>query len=138
MSELPVGYLDADIIRLMIRHEDEQINRRMTWFCTIQGLLFAALAFSWKPSSAKLLVYVLAALGIVVAVSIVFAIMAALSSINDLRSAWENMRPKDFAGPPVSGRPQVQRRFPAMRPALVVPWGFVVGWVYVVAAKIAS
>jgi len=33
----------AIIVREMIRHENDLVNHRLTWFCQVQGLLFAAL-----------------------------------------------------------------------------------------------
>jgi hypothetical protein len=43
---------DADVIRDMIRHEENLIISRAHWLVTLQAILFAGLAFSWEQDRA--------------------------------------------------------------------------------------
>jgi hypothetical protein len=53
----------------MIQHEDELRNQRLGYLLTLNGLLFAALAFAWRAKHAGWLVAVLAAMGVIIAIS---------------------------------------------------------------------
>jgi len=58
----------AEVTRGLIRHEDELTNQRMSAFLTVEGLLFAALAFGWDKSW-LLVTFVLAPVGIAICAS---------------------------------------------------------------------
>lgn len=49
--------VDPDVIRTMIRDENEMINHRMNWFLILQGFMFAGLAFAWDKNSAVCIVF---------------------------------------------------------------------------------
>ena len=40
----------AEIIRVMIRHEDALINQRMTWMWTLQGFMLGSIGLLWDES----------------------------------------------------------------------------------------
>jgi hypothetical protein len=68
----------------MIQHEDELRDKVIGWFLTLNGLLFAALAFAWQH--APHLVYVLALIGGIAAVSWRAQMMVSKFAIEDLRN----------------------------------------------------
>src|SRR5439155_13633195 len=68
---------DDDVIRQMINVENTVINHRLTWFATLEGLLFSALGFAWGKPDAHALVRVLAVLGMVAALCSLGLIMSA-------------------------------------------------------------
>lgn len=128
---------DASTIREMIRHEDELLNGRMTWFCTIQGLLWASLALAWQPEDAWPLACILAALGILVSISSYLAFRASLYAIVRQRDWWDANKPPEYAGPDVLGRRPDRRSVPWMRPHVVFPIGFAAAWLLVAGLTIA-
>ena len=58
---------DPKIIRDLIKHENALMNDRMGWFLTLQGFLFAGLAFAWDKGTG---------------ISIVFSVVGVLSSMS--------------------------------------------------------
>ena len=87
------------IYRDYVKHEDELINRRLSWNLTLQGFLFAAYGVSFQvlagpPNDAGLkqhmhyLPCVFSAVGLAVAILVLMSIMAAQDSIDGLRTAW--------------------------------------------------
>lgn len=83
--------------------ENELINHRMTWLASIQGFLFAAIAFAWNVESARSIVYVVALVGFFTAVSIGYAVHRANSAIDRLSAYWDTIKPKEFNGLDVEG-----------------------------------
>jgi hypothetical protein len=79
-----VPFSNEGIVRDLIKHENDLLNHRLTWFITIQGLLFAALGFAWSKSDAKELVFVFCGLGILTAVSSAFALWGGANAIDQL------------------------------------------------------
>ncbi len=67
----------------MIQHEDVLRDQRITWLFTLNGFLFAALAFAWDGVEA--LVYIFAALGIATALSSWAGLYANALAIRNLR-----------------------------------------------------
>lgn len=45
------------VIRELIRLENDALNYRLSWFLTLQGFLFAALAFGWDKGAALIVVF---------------------------------------------------------------------------------
>jgi hypothetical protein len=128
----------SDTIREMIRHDDEQVNRRITWFCTVQGLLFAAMAFAWAKPGAKPLVFVFAVLGIMVSISTYYAVRAAMLAIVSQRTWWDEHKPKAYLGPDVISRRPDDRSHPWLRPGIVLPFGFSAAWLGVGIVRIVG
>jgi hypothetical protein len=58
---------EKGIIRSMIQHEDLLRDQRLGWLLALNGFLFTALAFAWNDSAA--LAYILAVLGVLIAIS---------------------------------------------------------------------
>ena len=123
---------DAEIIREMIRHENEQINNRVSWLMTFQGLLFACLGFVWdKPMSDRLIVG-LCILGILVSVLCFFTLHAATTAILLLYDSWAQGRPTDYHGPDVVGLPPPKvRLFRYLAAWILFPLVLAVSWVFV-------
>ncbi len=127
MNERKADSTHAAIIRDMIRHEDRQIDARITWFCAVQGLLMAALAFAWGKSG--VLIVILAPLGVLISVSTYFSVRAALLAIVAQRNWWDEHCDPEYAGPDVIGRRPDARSIPWLRPYVILPWGFALAWV---------
>jgi hypothetical protein len=73
------------ILREMIRHEDDLRNQRLGYLLTLDGLLFAALGFAWGAKDAKWLVLALTVVGVVVALSATAAMHLSSKAIRRLR-----------------------------------------------------
>jgi hypothetical protein len=97
------GNITAEIIRNMIRHENELVNHRITWLSQLQGLLFAALGFSWDNQDAHLLVYCLCLLGSLIALSSLVTLASGDEAINNTLYWWDIHKPIDYFGPDVIG-----------------------------------
>ena len=89
---------DPSIARELIKHENDLIDHRLTWFITIQGLLFTALGFAWGKSDAKSLVFVFSGLGFLTAISTAFVLWGGAFAIENLS------RTKDTVEEPMIGR----------------------------------
>lgn len=76
--------VNQSITRDLVKHENDLINHRLTWFITIQGLLFAALGFAWGKEDARQLIFVLCPLGMLTSVSTAFALWGAAAAIERL------------------------------------------------------
>ncbi len=68
-GEPPRDVRDDSVVRELIKHENELVNHRLTWFITLQGLLFAALGFAWDKADSKGLIFVFCGLGVLSAAS---------------------------------------------------------------------
>jgi hypothetical protein len=118
----------ASMVREMIRHEDNLYDKRMTWFCTIQGLLWAALAISWQLNGPWILACILSVVGVLVSASSYLAFRASLRAIDAQREWWDSNKPSDYKGPDVIGRRPDDSSIPWMRPHVVFPVGLAVAW----------
>jgi predicted permease len=88
----------AEIIRHLSEHEDGLQNTRLSWFATIQGLLFAGLAIAWKEDGIAL-ISILSLVGTLVAFSTISAMSLSRVAHSQLESWWdENLA--DYKGPP--------------------------------------
>jgi hypothetical protein len=98
---------DDEIVRSMIEKENDYIHYRVTWFCTLEGLLFTAFSFaSGRPQIQHLLVYLHCVLGMAVAGIVLHPIWYAHRTIMNLLDWWDEHKPKDYDGPDViGGRP---------------------------------
>jgi hypothetical protein len=109
MQESPAEI--AGILRAMIRHEDEQANRRVTWLATFQGLLLAALGFASNKSDH--LTSIFAMLGISVALLVYCGMVAGRCAINRIRKEWGRLISAEYDGPMLMGFYPDSRRFSA-------------------------
>jgi hypothetical protein len=67
-----------------VMHENDLMNHRITWFITLQGLLFAALGFSWGKTDAKNLIIILGFLGILTSTSSALVLWGGANAIEEL------------------------------------------------------
>ena len=111
---------DAETIRKQSQHEDSLINNRLTWFSTLQGLLFTGLAFVWKEHTGGLK-WVICTLGTVVAFSSTYASYLANQAHQKLRIWWHDNL-KDYKGPSRVGFEFADET--SLR-SLMSPWQFV-------------
>jgi hypothetical protein len=129
---------DDEIIRSMIEKENEYIHHRVTWFCTLQGLLLAALSFTSGQSKPAFLFFVICGLGIAVAGIIYHPIYYAHRATMKLLDWWDEHRPKDYSGPDViGGRPP----FPLARrigPWHALPVIFFLAWCIILVWRLAG
>lgn len=125
---------DAAIIRDMIGREDAVLNSRLTWCGTIEGLFMAALAFGWEKAPPAL-VFILAFVGILVAVSTLYATVAALRTMQALTRWWSDHKSPDYRGPGVIGREIGAWEHQLLRPSLMLPLSFIVAWTGVVLVR---
>jgi hypothetical protein len=75
---------DEEFYLRRIMHENDLMNHRITWFITLQGLLFAALGFSWGKTDAKNLIIILGLLGILTSASSALVLLGGANAIEDL------------------------------------------------------
>lgn len=94
---------EAEVIRLMIAREGDFTNHRVTWFVTLQGLLFAALGFAWKDG--KPIVPVIALLGLLTALILLTTLLWGHRSIASLEAKWKEFLQckTEYKGPGVIG-----------------------------------
>jgi hypothetical protein len=99
--------LHAEIVRSMLDHESDVINHRITWMATFQGLLFAALGFSW--AGARQLVPVFCVLGTLMSCITLVGLFKASLATRILLDWWCENGSKDYDGPPVIGQAFAQK-----------------------------
>ena len=137
MSELvsdSVGEFErhSGVVRSMIEAENQLVSDRMAWLTTLQGLLFAALAFVWEKPDAVLLTRVLCGLGVVMSTVVLSTLVGATKAQRALLEWWDARRPKDYCGPDVIGlRPSKRRLAKYLAPWSVIALAFVGAWLIV-------
>jgi hypothetical protein len=124
---------NARIIREMIIHESNLINHRLTWVTTLQGFLFAALAFSWKD--ARTFVPALVVVGFVSSFSVLLSLTWAHRAIEKLLADWRKATPSKeepiYSGPDVIGYRSGSSRLPYFLPWFVLPIVLGLAWIYI-------
>ena len=122
------------IIRQLIQHENELVNQRIGWLMQIQGLLFAALAFTWNDDSTGLRI-ILSSVGFMSSWSVSTAIGMYSPVVQGLNNLWNNNKPKEGEGPtygPISGYAVPSKGFQRMlRPWRALPMLFCGAWIAV-------
>jgi hypothetical protein len=119
---------DDEIIRSMIEKENDYIHHRVTWFCTLQGLLLAALSFSLKQAGNAHFDLLLCILGGSVAVIVLHPIYYAHRATMNLLEWWDAHRPSDYDGPEVIGARPPNRLGRYIGPWTLLPALFLVAW----------
>jgi hypothetical protein len=122
--------------RELIRHENDLVNQRIGWLVQTEGLLFAALAFSWTP--APKLSFILAAVGIATAASIGSAIALYSPAVRGIEAWWIRSVPEhQRVDRLVMGLSAPSRGLAkALRPWRALPYVFGVTWAAVVLTKV--
>jgi hypothetical protein len=131
MGEAPeAGTELAAVVREMIKHEDDLTNQRMSWFLTIEGLLFAALSFGWDKNR-WLVSGVLAPAGFAVCLSCRFSLVLGPTTVGKLVSKWDTeLMPRSYHGVDVVGmRVNVSRMRQFLWPWNSVPLALALAWV---------
>ncbi|UUO14927.1 hypothetical protein [Dolichospermum heterosporum] len=75
---------DEEFYLRRVMHENDLMNHRMTWFTSLQGLLFAALGFSWGKTENNNLIFILGFLGILTSASSAFVLWGGANAIEEL------------------------------------------------------
>lgn len=119
-------------LRTMVQYEAEQVNRRVGWLGTLQGLLFAALALGWGKSQA--LARLIAVLGFVVAALVFCGLLSAAFSCRRIRKRWrdfgsEGEDPTDVFGSYPDSTPWAV----FVAPELLIPIAFAIAWTVIFA-----
>lgn len=127
-----------EIIRSMIKSENELINQRMAWVSSFNGFLLAGIAFAWDKSRA--LVIVLAFLGITVSLFSGAALLAANRAFRELYVWWQENKPDNYKGPDVIGLSPRYKRWPGrwLNPWSVIPIFFACAWVIIAIIRLTS
>lgn len=125
---------DAEIVRVMIRHENDLTNHRLTWMLTLEGFLFAGIGFAWDKRPTPELVFIFAILGTATAGTAVIVLDAAHSAILSLATWWDKHKPNDSYADVLGfrGHHWVLGIFAPWR---IVPLALVVTWYLLFLAK---
>lgn len=129
----------SEIIRELIRHEDQLRNHRMDWFLRSEGFFFAALAFAWDKPNADSIVTLLAFVGIGFAWMSADGLELSRKAKAQAREWWDtNVRPH-YRGPDVvayRSAEDLRSSFPWLRAwRYGFPVLFTVAWAGVLAVR---
>ena len=120
----------AEILRALIRHENEVTNHRTAWLLVSQGILFAAAAtfvrIHWFPT------IVVSALGFGIAISIGHSLRNSFDSRQYFKNSWRDLLMKrgfkweDF--PPLDGGFPDLKHYKWLAAWKFIPRALMVGW----------
>jgi hypothetical protein len=127
-----------DLYRDYVKHEDELINRRLSWNLTLQGFLFAAYGVSFQIVGSKpylrLLPCVFPVVGGLVAFLVLMSILAAQEAIRGLETHW--LKPLNSIEadvkemlPELTGGSQKFAKFWGWVPQVYIPGVIMAAWV---------
>ncbi len=123
---------DDETFRSMIRHEDEQTHRRLSWLGSFQGFLFASLGFCWGKNTSLTLIICL--LGLAVALLIYSGVFASVLAIKRIHKLWHKHKPPGYSGPDISGFfPDRAQLSLFTSPEMLLPLTFAGAWISVIA-----
>jgi hypothetical protein len=125
------GNEEAKIIREMIRHENDLLNQRITWFSTIQGLLFAALALVWDKANSNSLVIILSLIGGILSASTFYALQRGLEAIRIQIEWWDKNKTAGYSGPDIIGRRPSPKSRNFFWPYFLFPIVFIAAWTFI-------
>ncbi|MFZ5758953.1 MAG: hypothetical protein ACOY32_04875 [Thermodesulfobacteriota bacterium] len=119
-----------EVLRQMWQHEDTIANHRLSWFTTVQGLLFTALALVARDKVHSLL-HVLVGIGIGVCCLTFVSLLLGVRAKMTLLGWWEKEK-RDYSGPPIVGyyvRPGSWLAY--LAPTNLLPVLFLVAWIII-------
>jgi hypothetical protein len=130
-SQTHLSFKDTfEAYRSIVRSEEEQMHRRLSWLSSFQGFLFAALGLSWGKNHPLLLL--ICAIGIVIAVLVFTSVFAGSMALRRTRLLWNKYKPLDYDGPDIFGLyPEQPRFYHLFSSEVVIPLAFVVAWIVV-------
>jgi hypothetical protein len=82
----------TELVRQMIRHEDELVNERLTWLGQFEGFLFVAYGLAVKDLNDPVLTWVVCLAGLLIAASILTATLRSDAAVDQLREQWKQNR----------------------------------------------
>ncbi len=127
----------ATILQSMLNDEREQIDRRLNWLSAFQGLLFVALGFAWDKN--KLIVLVIALLGVSIAFLVLIGLYASTLAIEKIRQTWEKHKRTSYSGPDVMGFYPYKVHFLVyLSPEHLIALAFMIAWTFVLFIKLSS
>ncbi len=115
-------------IRSLNQFEAEQVDRRLNWHGTLQGLLFTALAFGWDKNIK--LSKLIAALGFASALLIFVGLITSAIGIWKLHKLWRKTRPSRNHGTVevFSNFPERAPWLTFVSPSILLPVVFALAW----------
>ena len=127
----------VDIIREMIRHEDQVLNQRMTWMWTLQGLLYGAVGFLWQ--SGKLFpIIVIAFVGLLSCITIGYSLVRGMAAVSDLlelaKQQKERVKERCVIPPTIGSR---SKAIEWLLPGYSLPWIMGGAWCALIAIRLA-
>jgi hypothetical protein len=138
-------------VRQMIEQENQLRNQRLGYLLTLNGFLFAALAFAWKTKDARALVYVVALLGFVTGISAIAGMRISNLAIarlrdwsdththsGDVRTRTDDWEAIDNVPPVVGMRGELPDGVTqALAPWNSLPWALTFVWPLVMVTRLA-
>jgi hypothetical protein len=120
-------------VRAMISREDDLVNHRMGWQAAFNGLLFAALGFSWDKAEAKPLAIIFSFLGIATSVLNAIGLFGSGVAQRRLLLWWQGKRSAHYDGPGVMGSEPVDKKALSL---YITPWflltiAFAIAWLVI-------
>jgi hypothetical protein len=125
---------ERDVLREMIRHEDDLRDQRLGWLFALTGFLFTAVGLAWSDAHATALVTLVGVVGACVSVSTAASLRASELAIARLRALAGDDEPG--RAPVAALRSEDLRHarglaaiVPHIYPWRVVPWLLAIVWV---------
>jgi len=127
---------DAETIRQMVQIEAEQVNRRLTWMCTIHGFLSTAVALVWGQNQAYYIVKGLCASALAVSLVVFVGLVIGSCTTYELVDWWRVRKSEsNYKGPPVTSLWREQKPWAVflsfdnmLALVFVFGWGILLQW----------
>jgi hypothetical protein len=118
------------VIRQMLSHEDDLTNQRMLWSAAFNGLLFAALGFTWGKADSRTPATIFCCLGMATSALTTAGTCFAVTAQLRLLDWWSAATRKiGYIGPGVmGGKPIGLRWLFYFSPWVLITACFVLGW----------
>lgn len=124
----------AQILREMIRHENELTNHRLGWMSTFNGLLFGVVSFLLKDIKHIEIIPSVCFVGLAIDFSIFLSLCASETVKKSLNNLWRHKHISTAEIPPVWGwcvqstKDRISRLF---MPWFLLPFTFIVAWILI-------